>query len=239
MLKRQRAADAANLGDKSNSKDVPTFWAYNARAVDKGKREFEKIWGSDRKLTDNWRRSKRSGAGGDVDFADGVQEEIFDLTKDEAIALFKQIGVPMDDKAAENANNSVIDAMSALGTLYRERLNNIQKSVDILEQLVRRYPDNKYKLESLYALYIQHKQLNNTSEAAKYRAQILKEAANSKFAKAIEDPNFLAGEKAKEQEMQALTYNSAYADLRVKMENFRMLVIRWTAQRLNSVKITR
>lgn len=194
----------------SGQDKVPKFWAYENN-LDKGKREFKKIWGSDRRFSDNWRRSKRSDVGSDMDFVVGETEEIFDLTKEEALAIFKNIGVPSDDAAAELVNTSTMDAMASLGTLYRERLNNLPKSIEVLEQLIQRFPKTKYRLESLYALHIEHKQLKNTQKANDYRALILKEARNSKFAKAIEDPNFLASEKDKETQLQDY-YNIAYKD---------------------------
>jgi TolA-binding protein len=131
------------------------------------------------------------------------------MTKDEALALFDKMGVPKDDKAQEASDTKIIDAMAALGTLYRERLNNVPKSVDILEQLVKRYPNNKYKLESLYSLFIQHRQLNNTAKANRYKEMILKQGKDTKFAQAISDPNFLASEEEKENRLQNY-YNDAY-----------------------------
>jgi tetratricopeptide (TPR) repeat protein len=199
-----------NQAGRGGKNKVPKFWAYESN-LDKGKREFRKIWGADRRLSDDWRRSKRSNPGGDLDFVEGEVEEVFDLTKDEALAIFKRIGVPSDDAAAALASNKTMDAMASLGTLYRERLNNLPKSIEILEQLIQRFPKTKYRLESLYALHIEHKQLKNTQKANDYRALILTEARNSKFAKAIEDPNFLASEKDKETQLQDY-YNVAYKD---------------------------
>lgn len=192
-----------------NKSKVPTFWAYDLGGMQKGKKEFQKIWGN-RKLTDNWRRSSRSNAEDEINFADGTEEEVLEMTKDEALALFKKIGVPQDDKGKEDSDTKIIDAMASLGTLYRERLNNIPKSIDILEKLVNRYPDNKYKMESLYSLYIQHKQLKNTAKANRYKEMILKDGKNTKFAQAISDPNFLASEQQKADRLQSY-YNDAYA----------------------------
>ncbi|MGB0864555.1 MAG: tetratricopeptide repeat protein, partial [Saprospiraceae bacterium] len=208
-LSPRRRLEEVSVGQSGKNK-VPKFWAYENN-LDKGKREFRKIWGADRRFSDNWRRSKRSDAGSDIDFADGEVEEVFDLTKDEALAMFKKMGVPMDDAAATVANNKSMDAMASLGTLYRERLDNLPKSVEVLEQLITRFPKTKYRLESLYALHIEHKQLKNAAKASEYRTLILKEARNSKFAKAIEDPNFLASEKDKETQLEDY-YNVAYKD---------------------------
>lgn len=202
---------AARAASATKNKKVETFWAY--QNTDRGKRDFQKLWGSDRKLTDNWRRSSSINTGSEVEIVAVEVEEIPELTSQEAIALFKKIGVPMDDAAAKKSGEKVIDAMAALGTLYRERLNNIEKSIDILEQLTKRFPDNKYKLESLYALYIQHQQLGNTREANIYRTRILKEGQNTKFAKAIENPNFLASEKQRETDLQKY-YDDAYAQFK-------------------------
>lgn len=196
-------------GGGASKKEVPLFWAYNLQDMQKEKRDFEKLWGT-RKLTDNWRRSNRNSGGDEIEIQENEEQEIlFDLTKEEAVALFKKIGVPMDEAAITVSENKVIDAMSALGTLYRERLDNIKKSVDILETLVTRFPKNKYELESFYALYLQHTQLKNIPAANKYKAKILSVGAGTKFAKAIADPNFLAGEEEKERRVEAY-YNEIY-----------------------------
>jgi tetratricopeptide (TPR) repeat protein len=205
---RSQSAIPSSMGGSANKSNIPTFWAYNIGSVQKGKKEFQKIWGS-RKLTDNWRRASRSNADDEIDFASGTDEEVLDITKDEALALFRKIGIPDSEKAQEASDTKIIDAMAALGTLYRERLNNLPKSVDILEQLINRYPDNKYRLESLYSLFIQHKQLNNTAKANRYKEMILKQGKDTKFAQAISDPNFLASEQEKENRLQTY-YNDAY-----------------------------
>ena len=204
----RRTADLSRLGESANKNNVRTFWAYDVSSVQKGKKEFQKIWGG-RKLTDNWRRASRSNADDEIDFANEANEEVLDMTKSEALALFKKMGVPQDEKKKEDSDTKIIDAMASLGTLYRERLNNIPRSVDILEQLMKRYPNNKYRMESLYSLFIQHKQLNNTAKANRYKEMILKEGKNTKFAQAISDPNFLISEEEKENRLQTY-YNDAY-----------------------------
>jgi tetratricopeptide (TPR) repeat protein len=210
MARNQLTTSMKSIEDDASGKSnaVPTFWAYDAVGMQKGRKEFQKVWGS-RALSDNWRRSKRSTGDDEVATVEGEKEESFGFTKEEALALFNQIGVPQDDKGKEDAETKVIDAMSALGTLYRERLNNLPKSIEILEKLIERYPNNKYRLESLYTLYIQYNQLKNMAKANYYREIILRENKDSKFAKAIVDPNFLANEKEKENKLQDY-YNDAY-----------------------------
>lgn len=204
----QSAGLAGAGGDKANA--VPQYWAYNPNEVQRGLRDFQRVWGTDRKLTDNWRRSSRASAGGDFSIDDQEQPVFFELTTTDAIKLFEEMGVPRSEVQKQQAQKQIMDALAALGTLYRERLNNSRKSIEALEQLVSRFPDNPYLLESYYSLYIQHQALGNTAKAKTYRDLILKNGRNSKFAKAIEDPNYVQGEQQKEAQLQAY-YNDAFA----------------------------
>lgn len=201
---------AAGLAGGNNKNDVPQYWAYNANEIQRGKRDFQRVWGADRKLTDNWRRSSRSSAGDNFDLDEQEDAVFFELTATDAIKLFDEMGVPRSETQKQQAHQQIMGALAALGTLYRERLDNTRKSIEALEQLVSRYPDNPYLLESYYSLYIQYQALGETAKAKTYRDLILKNGRNSKFAKAIEDPNYVQGEQQKEAQLQTY-YNDAYA----------------------------
>lgn len=201
---------AGLAGANTQNNAVPEYWAYNANEVQRGRRDFQRVWGADRKLSDNWRRSSRANAGGNFDIDEQEEAVFFELTTADAIKLFEGMGVPRSEVQKQQAQKQIMDALAALGTLYRERLDNSQKSIEALEQLITRFPDNPYLLESYYSLYIQHQALGNTAKAKTYRDLILKNGRNSKFAKAIEDPNYIQGEQQKEQQLQAY-YNDAYA----------------------------
>ncbi len=176
-----------------------TFFAYNDKLVKKGKADFERRFGS-RKLEDNWRRSNKRTSG-DVASDDGNSDSgDADITDKEVAALFKDI--PDSPEKIAAANEKIMNAMFALGGLYRERLQNAQKSAEILEKLNSKYPQSKHELDSWYLLYLSHSDLKNTARAKEYYDMILQKYPQSNYAKVLQDPDFLAKTKQEEKKIQ-------------------------------------
>ena len=182
------------------------FFAYNQVALRKGTQDFDNKWGSIR-LEDDWRRSNRSSSS---DFAeDDVDEEeiTIDITAAEMKAILK--GVPNNPAEIARSNEMIKKAMFDLGVLYRDRLNNYNKSVDILEQLVDRYPNSEKELESYYYLYLGYLDLNNPSKSNYYKDLVIKRFPNSIYAQSLTDPNF-AENYLKEEKKLEDHYNMSY-----------------------------
>jgi tetratricopeptide (TPR) repeat protein len=208
-LAAQPAARAGG-GRDEGAASIGTWWAYDADAVRKGKRDFERKWGQ-RTLSDNWRRSNRKGAGmigNEID--DNSTSSFTELTSTEVDDIFVKMGVPKTEGELKKANEKISDAMASLGPLYRDRLRNNRKAIDILEILMSRYPDNKYKMESAYLLYVMYNEKPDFVNANKYKDIILKADKDSKFAKAITDPKFLEKETIKQMRI-ADYYDNAYS----------------------------
>ena len=197
------------LSNRGGAGNIGTWWAYDSDAVRKGKRDFEKEWGQ-RKLSDDWRRSNRKNAEiGGIDELARNEGRFSELTSTEVDEIFKKMGVPQGNTDLAKANDKISDAMASLGPLYRDRLENNPRAIDILEQLMTRYPENKYKMESAYLLYVMYNEKPDFINANKYKDFLLKTDKESKFAKAITDPKFLEKEKDKQIRIQDY-YNNAY-----------------------------
>ena len=192
----------ATGGVKSN------FFAYDDRAVKRGKRSFERAWGTGRILEDNWRRSNRQSNSG---LAENEEDEsASNRLSDEEVATILR-GVPQSQKQIEGAENTLADAMFELGSLYRERLQNYKKSIETFEDLLERFPDYSNKAEALYYLYLSNNDLNNTSKAKQYRDQLIREFPDSVYGQLLTDPNYLAKLNAEEMKLTNF-YNSIYSD---------------------------
>jgi|AntRauTorckE5430_2_1112549.scaffolds.fasta_scaffold00588_11 tetratricopeptide (TPR) repeat protein len=203
-----QATSQAGARGQSGAASIGTWWAYDADNVRKGKRDFERKWGQ-RTLSDNWRRSNRKSAGIVGEEIDDTGSNFTELTSTEVDEIFNKMGVPKTDGELKKVNEKISDAMASLGPLYRDRLKNNRKAIDILEQLMTRYPDNKYKMESAYLLYVMYNEKPNFVKANKYKDIILNVDKESKFAKAIIDPNFLEKENIKQVRI-ADYYDNAY-----------------------------
>ncbi|MGH1433399.1 MAG: tetratricopeptide repeat protein [Lewinella sp.] len=163
-----------------------SFFAYDDRVMKRGAREFDRRWG-DRPLEDNWRRSNRADAGFDtVEEAEEIDLNL--LTQEQIDKILSD--VPKDNGAQEGARLQIKKAMFELGRLYRDRLENNQKCVDILEELNERFPGHIHELDSWYYLYLAHSDLNNASEAQVYKDKILQKYPTSTFGQILINPNY-------------------------------------------------
>lgn len=191
----------AGLSGKSN------FFAYNDKAIKRGSREFAKTWPGRVKLEDNWRRSSASSGDINDEIADAsVYEEA--LTEEEINAYFK--GVPSTDEEKKVINNKIETALFELGTLYRDRLNKNEKSIQTLEELNTRYPGTKHEVDSWYFMYLAHKDLGNTDKSQMFYDKIMDKYPSSVYARVLKDPNYLAQSQNKENQVNKY-YNETYA----------------------------
>lgn len=200
----RRAIGGAGALQKESS-----FFAYDDRALKRGQREFERKWGN-RPLEDNWRRSNKRDA---TAFENVEEEEFFDTTSDILTEeeVDKLLGnVPKTEGEVAAANLKIQEALFNLGALYRERLQNLPKSIEMFETLNRRYPSNNYELDSWYQLYIIYDGLGNEPKAQEYANKILEKYQTSKYAMVIKNPAY-AEELARENRLLNDYYNATYS----------------------------
>jgi tetratricopeptide (TPR) repeat protein len=178
----------------------PTSWYfYNPTTVSFGRTEFAKRWGK-RVLEDNWRRSEKELTLAADEQNEDNQQETSGSKKDSLVNVasatkgknredyLKRIPLTSDSLAASNAR--VTDAYYNAGNIYKEQLMNNQKSVETLEELLKRYPDNKYLLSTYYQLYRTYLTMKNQSKSDYYKELLLSKYPDSEYAKIIKNPDY-------------------------------------------------
>lgn len=181
------------------------WYFYNPATVSFGAGAFTKKWGS-RKLEDNWRRSEK-----DVVSTSIVDEEVNDIsdsaqtlnggtslaskTKNKKDKSYYLKNIPLTPDAIAKSNMKIVEAFYNVGSIYKEQLLNNQKSVESFEELLQRYPENKYKLTSYYQLYRIYLAMNNQPKSDYYKNILLKDYPDSDFAAIIRNPG-IAGDIA-------------------------------------------
>jgi tetratricopeptide (TPR) repeat protein len=175
------------------------WYFYNTATVSFGVGEFTKKWGS-RKLEDNWRRSQKDEvlANSTIDengdpVVDTVSENVTAAGKPKTIKNKKDRAyylesIPLTSEALAKSNGKIVDAYYNIGSIYKEQLQNNQKSVEAFEELLKRYPENKYKLSAYYQLYRTYLSVNNTVKAEYYKNLILTGSPDSEYAMIIKNP---------------------------------------------------
>ncbi|MCF8238589.1 MAG: tetratricopeptide repeat protein [Saprospiraceae bacterium] len=209
---RNLAVSQGQFGARNTPSTGPAksnFFAYDSKSLDRGLKDFKSYWGNDRLLEDNWRRSNRSTSF-QVEEAESAEEAIeTSLTDSELQEMFKD--VPMTPEAVTEAETKIQNAMIALGRLYRERLQNNQKTVEVLSELLERFPGTEHELDAWYFLYLAHHELGETSQARKYYDLIMGKYPESTYARVLGDPNYLGESREKERQLNAY-YKQTYDD---------------------------
>ncbi len=195
----------------STSNEIVTasgvFWAYDQKVQKKAKREFEKTWG-DVSLTDFWGVSSKASQFGTVpDEISQTPEGSVDIYESEIEDFLKD--VPRTDSMRAISHTQIRKSMLLLGQLYRDRLEDFQSSIAVLESLLEKYPDAPEKLEVYYQLYLSSLSAGDHERAEKYKALIISQYPGSRFAKVLSDPNFAAAQQTELGRLQQY-YNETY-----------------------------
>jgi len=176
-----------------------SFYFYNEAFLKKGKKDFAKTWG-ERKLEDNWRRSRRPITSGAEEVArvDSAGNEV--VSDAELTNLFQ--GIPRSEAELSVLHLATYEAMYQLGTLFRDKLQHFKRSASTLEELQTRYPDTvKYEKETWYYSYLDYTDLNNPPKAKYYYDKLVAKYPNSSYARALSDPNFANATKERERDL--------------------------------------
>lgn len=193
-------------GNNSDIKKAPSnFFAYDQRAINRGRSEFEQIWGT-RNLEDNWRRKNKNTFAINELKTDSLEEKSDTLEADLAQILK---GIPETPEQIEAANKSISESMYFLGVLYREKLENYDKSSGSLKDLIKRYPKTSRRADAIYYLYLNCLDQGETSCLNSYKDQLIYEFPGSHYTKILTDPEYVKSLMAKRDEISS-DYDKAY-----------------------------
>lgn len=208
-----------------------SWYFYNTATKNAGKTEFQKRWGS-RKLEDDWRRRNKASFSMD-DFGDTSDEEDEesdeteengdDSTSEESAEekaaakraedphypeyYLKQI--PKTDQERQVCNDIIQEGLYNMGVILKDKLEDYPAALSEFGRLLTRYPDNVYRLDAYYNMYLIYMRENKPGDAERYRQLILTDFADSKYGKAMVDEHYLDNLKAMPAHQEAM-YEQAY-----------------------------
>jgi len=188
-----------------------SWYFYNQSAITFGYNDFQRKWGS-RKLEDNWRRSSKQMniQEEEVVVEDTVKNEIKDPAEAREAHRKELLDkIPSDQEAINKSVGKVIDAYYNAAMIYNEQLNDKTASAKMFEDLLEKYPDNKYKLPAYYQLYRLYLAMKNTQKSEYYKNMLLDKYPDSDYAMIIKNPNFMAEKAAKKSDLE-LFYEDTY-----------------------------
>ncbi|MEZ5108466.1 MAG: hypothetical protein R2829_05770 [Bacteroidia bacterium] len=209
------------------------WYFYNQSAISFGFSEFVKKWGN-RKLEDNWRRSSKESmaafgspedeeAQARADSIEAAERALADSIRQLNSEARKKIyfdNIPKTTAQKDETNAQILEAYYNVGIIYKEALAQPKPAADDLEEMMKRYPDNKYKLPAYYNLYRCYLAIPDSNKADYYKNIILTQYDDSEYARIISNPNYFKDAQRKTAIMQVFyenTYrafmNGQYADV--------------------------
>lgn len=188
-----------------------TWYFYNPTTVSFGFAEFYKKWGN-RSLEDNWRRSVKESViaelDGDTAKADTAKAGPI---ADNKTRPYYMKNIPFSDDQKTRSKARIVDAYYSLGGIYKEDLQDNAKSAETFIELLKLYPENKYKLNLYYQLYRLYTAMgpDHSGRANFYKDKILNEHPDSEYARIIRNPDYQRALMASRNEIEKY-YNDTY-----------------------------
>ncbi len=206
-----------NVSDRSSQRLGGKWYFYNSQAMGTGRSEFLGKWGN-RKLEDNWRISDKRGmlqGVADEEVSEKIEPARGDSIQAEARPTdpmtrgFYLADIPKTEEELIASEEMIIEAYQKLGFLYLEELNDTINALETYLEFQQKYPDNKYRIESWYALYKIYNQRGDAEKAAYYKSLIVSNYPESDYAKVIMDPDYFI-KQSEEKGKSAKLYERAY-----------------------------
>ncbi len=185
-----------------------SWYFYNTATKNAGKTAFQQQWGN-RKLEDNWRRRNKNTFSLDENSLSDDEQENNDSTQvdgNDSTKVDKEVAkraedphyeeyylkqIPKTEEEIQNSNDVIQEGLYNMGVILKDKLEDLPAAAYEFEQLLDRYPDNTYRLDTYYNMYLLHYRSGNRSDAERYRQKILNEFADSRYGMAMQDPNYL------------------------------------------------
>ncbi len=204
------------------------WYFYNPSMVQSGKTEFQRKWGA-RKLEDNWRRRNKQqfdtndfdasdelaeedgmdGAAEDTDSTTSVDKKAAERASDPHYPEYYFAQIPQNDAQKATAHQVIQEGLYNLGIILKDKLEDYPAAWSEFSRLLSDYPDNTYRLDVYYNLYLMYMREGRESEAEVYRQLILSEFAESPYGLALQNPNYIATLRGMD-EYQARLYDTTY-----------------------------
>jgi len=209
----RRGNDLRNELDPFGEQNSKGSWYfYNPMSVSRGQSEFVRMWGQV-KLEDNWRRKNKSVIMEDTNVENAEDEAV--NPDDDATNPLKRAyylkDLPKTPEDFTASDDRIIDALLSIGVIYQERFKDTEASAKSYEELLSRFPKNKYLLTIYYNLYEMYSQIGDHTTADIYKRKIISEFPDSRYAKMFTNPNFLRELLAAQSQVSNL-YQLAYTN---------------------------
>lgn len=240
----QQQLDAQGQQNQNN-KNAPTtyqlntdksWYFYNTTAKNAGKTEFQRRWGA-RKNEDDWRRrnkasfafeepdsddeeandSTAAGAGAGGEQPDSTQ---LAAANDPHNAEYYLRQIPKTEEEIKTCNDIIQEGLFNMGLILKDKLEDFPAAREEFNRLETRYPDNIYRLDVYYNMYLMAVRDGDAGQAEKWRQLILSDFPDSPYGQAMKDPDYfnkLREMHLRQEELYQETYDAYLANQNQKV----------------------
>ncbi|MCB0395245.1 MAG: tetratricopeptide repeat protein [Flavobacteriales bacterium] len=221
--------NSAQKNANTNPGSIGGWYFYNPTTLASGLAEFKTRWG-DRPMEDNWRRSNKNTFGG---FSEEEEADSLEASKTRDLKV-KNIrdkqaylkNIPITEEAMAQSESRLIEAYYQLAIIYKERLDDQDEAISTFKELMKRYPNNKYRAPVSYFLYLLLSEKGLDADASEYKNILLSEFPESEYAQLISNPNYVQEKKMEQAEAVKLYEQSFQAfkekKYQVVLDNYQM-----------------
>lgn len=205
-----------------------SWYFYNAMTKNQGKNEFQRRWGA-RKLEDDWRRRNKTtfslddepeedgnadgeGLANDSTLSPEESEkakELLEAENDPHKPEYYLKQIPKTPEEIQTANDVIQEGLYNMGVILKDKLEDYTAARREFNRLLERYPDNIYRLDVYYNMYLMAVRRGEKGEAERWRALILSDFPESPYGKAMQDPAYFDNLR-RMNEVQEELYQRAY-----------------------------
>ena len=220
---------AGNTGMQFNTDK--SWYFYNNTTKSAGKTEFQRRWGA-RKLEDDWRRrNKTSFAFEDESTPEDEESESDENSENSAEGESTKEGkegepdhttdphfpeyyiaqLPLTEEQKATANDVIQEGLYNMGLILKDKLEDFYAARKEFDTLLKDYPDNVYRLDIYYNLYLMAARSGDTKGMEHWRDTIIAEFPESPYGKAMTDPDYFERLK-RMHDVEQKMYVQAYSD---------------------------
>ena len=230
----QQDAKGSQIQDKGNApanylmNTDNSWYFYNTATKNAGKTQFQKLWGS-RKLEDNWRRRNKTTFSFNDEEADSallaladsmivnengdtvqVDVEALKRAEDPHYPEYYLKQIPKTEEEIQSSHEIIQEGLYNMGIILKDKMEDYSAAAYEFNQLLENYPDNTYRLDVYYNMYMMYMRNGQDEDAQPYRDSILVNFPESKYGMAMQDPNYLENLKNMNRDQENM-YEAAYA----------------------------
>ena len=143
-----------------------------------------------------------------------AKKELADKANDPHNIEFYLKQIPSTPEEIQNSNDVIQEGLYNMGVILKDRLEDYTAARKEFLQLDERYPDNVYRLDVYYNMYLMAVRQNDVGDAEHWRQMIINEFPDSPYGQAMLDPDYfthLREMHARQEQMYEKAY-TAYLD---------------------------